>query len=175
VNDPRANRLVEALATIDPIPLELDGWRHCRFVHGLLEVPTTALVATRWLALGDPPAIHLSDSADGMWAEARKHAPPGVDLAEYGRRIGQIRVHGHVLDLCDADVRATLGIEEHDLVRDDDISVCRAVTAGARQAGLQGLISPSAAYPTARTIVVFEAGFGGLQLVSEEVRSPPPG
>lgn len=149
--------------------------RQARPRYRLLDHPRVTPRPTRWVERGEPPALYLSDTLTGAWAELSKHHDGSVDPSEVVRRVGAIRYRIEVVDLCDPDVRKALDVDEHDLVRDDDLTVCRALASAARQLGLQGLVSPSAALATARTIVVFETGFDGLTVVHEEVRSPPPG
>jgi hypothetical protein len=172
-DDPLAERLVEEMGRVTTTRRHGTAHRQCRPSHGVLATPPAALHPTRWVEPGDPPTLCLSTSADGAWAELHKHAPPGVDPAEIRRRIGVVRYALDVVELT-PEVCAGIGVAPADLVRDDDLTTCRALAAAARKVGLDGLVSPSAAHPTARTIVVFESGFGGLALVGEDVRSPPP-
>lgn len=171
-DDPLVERLVDEMGRIPTTPRHGVAHRQCRPTHGVLDTPPAARFPSRWVVIGDPPTLCLSTTVDGAWSELRKHAPPGVDRAEVRRRIGAVRFALDVVELT-GEVCGRLGVDPADLVRDDDLTTCRSLAVAARKVGLHGLVSPSAAHPTARTIVVFETGFGGLDLLHDEVRTPP--
>ena len=104
----------------------------------------------------------------------RHFTSTGVDPFEVRRRVGAAEVHGlEVLDLCDACVRAALGVGHDDLVGDDYVK-SQAVAERARAEGYEGLLAPSAAVHRGKTLVVFAVGMDRLMLEESRVRQPPP-
>jgi RES domain-containing protein len=171
-DDPLVARLIPPMRLITTIPLEGFAYRQIRKRYRVTGVPTATPRSTRWVVRGDPAALYLSDSEDGAWAELAKHHDGSVELIDLVRLMGTVAYELKVLDLTNRDVLDALKVEPEELVAPTFAS-CRALATVARYLGIEALISPSAAHPTARTIVVFEGGIAGLTVVSEEVRSPP--
>jgi hypothetical protein len=79
-----------------------------------------------------------------------------------------------VLDLTDPALLEQLGLDEDDLIGDDYLA-CQEIAALARAAGFDGVLSPSAALPGQRTLMVFHHAMGKVQPIGpEKIRQAPP-
>jgi hypothetical protein len=139
------------------------------------EPPPVVLAADRWQRVGDESCLFACDSEATCWAEWRRKLPDGVDPAESVRKIGWLTVAlGDVVDLRDRAVQERLAITDDDLVA-GDCETCRRILAAARVIGLDGLLSRSAARPHGTTLIVLPHAIKRVEVVSEELRSPPAG
>lgn len=117
---------------------------------------------------------YASDQEQAAWAELFRHfLDEGVSPFEVLRRVGAVdAVDLNVLDLSDPEIRERLGISETDLVGDDH-SISQDVAEEAAH-HFDGILSPSAALPGRRTLVVFPSGMAKLAVMSSRLRQPPP-
>lgn len=139
-----------------------------------LSVADPAVTTGRFHTAGGPGVWYSSDQQQAAWAELFRHTVGSeIDPFEIRRRIGAVRVEGlEVLDLTDRAVRARLGVSKADLVS-DDYQLTRQIARDAAGT-VEGILSPSAALPGRRTLVVFPAGMPRLSEVSSRVTHPPP-
>lgn len=139
------------------------------------EPPPLVLAADRWQQVGDESCLFACDTEATCWAEWRRKLPDGVDPAESVRKIGWLTVAlDDVVDLRDPAVLGQLAITADDLVA-DDCATCRRILAAARVVGLDALLSRSAARPQGTTLIVLPHAIKRVEVVSEELRSPPAG
>ena len=150
-------------------------WHQGPTRHPLGSFADPALTDGRYHRLGGAGVWYASDREQTAWAELFRHfTSTGVDPFEVRRRVGAAEVHGlEVLDLCDASVRAALGVGYDDLVGDDYMK-SQEVADKARAEGYEGLLAPSAAVHGGKTLVVFPVGMDRLMLKESRVRQPPP-
>lgn len=122
----------------------------------LLSCADPATVDARYQRQGEPGVWYASSRERSAWAELLRHtASPDLSPFHLRRRVGRVRVNDlRVLDLTDPDVRQRVSITELDLVG-DDYRNCQRLAAGARAAGLDGILAPSAALPGHQTLAVF--------------------
>jgi hypothetical protein len=121
-----------------------------------------------------PLAGPASDREQAAWAELFRHfVDEGVDPFEVRRRVGAVDVDVEVLDLTDAKVVASLGIDATQLIA-DDYALTQALADAARTAGFVGIVAPSAALAGCRTLVLFGAGIMNATSAPWRVRQPPP-
>jgi RES domain-containing protein len=77
-----------------------------------------------------------------------------------------------VLDLTDPRVRDALGLAEADLTS-DDLGRCQALGDAAREAGLEGILAPSAALAGESILVVFPSAIARLTEEQSRVQHAP--
>ncbi len=77
-----------------------------------------------------------------------------------------------VIDLRDAEARASLGVSTDDLVAGR--RACHALAQRALEAGADGLVVPSAARDGGWNLVVFPRGFAALRASGSTLRNPAP-
>jgi len=122
----------------------------------LLDCADPAVVDARYQRHGEPGVWYASSKERSAWAELARHTlTPDLSPFELRRRVGRVRVTGlRVLDLTDHHVRAHVSVSEAELVG-DDYARCQQLAEMARDAGLDGLIAPSAALEGHQTLTVF--------------------
>ncbi len=110
------------------------------------------------------------------WCELFRHFPDdgALDPFEVRRRAGRARVAVRVLDLTDPTVREAVGVTADDLVG-DDYGVGQQVASAARDAGLDGVLAPSAGLVGQRTLAVFYSALDHGKVVEQtsRVQVPP--
>ena len=150
-------------------------WHQGPTRHPLGSFADPAVTDGRYHRVGGTGVWYASDREQTAWAELFRHfTSTGVDPFEVRRRVGAAEVHDlEVLDLCDASVRAALGVGYDDLVGDDHVK-SQEVAERARAEGYEGLLAPSAAVHGGKTLVVFAVGMHRLVLEESRVRQPPP-
>jgi len=122
----------------------------------LLDCADPAVVDARYQRRGQPGVWYASSKERSAWAELARHTlTPELSPFQLRRRVGRVRVTElRVLDLTDPHVRAHLSVSEEELVGDDHAR-CQQLAEMARDAGLDGLIAPSAALDGHQTLAVF--------------------
>jgi len=150
-------------------------WHHGPVRRDVVYVPASPNYGARFHVAGGPGAWYASSTEQGAWAELFRHfLDDGVDPFEVRRRMGRVRVDGlRVLDLADGANCMALGITWDDLTS-DDYAQCQRVAHLARERGLDGILSPSAALAGAATLVVFEGATHQITVELSRVRTPPP-
>jgi RES domain-containing protein len=140
--------------------------------------PVTSFVSpadydARWHRVGQG-AWYASTSAVGAWSELFRHfSHDGVSPFEVRRRIGRVGVTGLLIwDLTDETTRRALNVTLPELC-DDDYAVCQQVADLARAAGVEGLLAPSAADKSARTLVIFPDAMNKVVILSSTIARPP--
>jgi len=133
----------------------------------------------RWQRGEVVDALYLADSNETAWAEWYRHLaermiPP---LAQKPRELWTWRVRVEVADLSTPERLAKVGPRAATPTRASRLA-CQRVGEQLAQEGWAGLIAPSAARPTGKTLCLFRAADGvrGAQPVPppREVREPPP-
>jgi RES domain-containing protein len=159
---------------IAPRRLSRAVWRQTRPRNGLLDFSNPAAYDARYNRAGEPGAWYASFSERGAWAELFRHwGLDEVSPFEVRRRVGRARVTDlAVLDLTDADVRKTVGVEEPEL-GGDDWSRCHQLADDARAAGFDGLLAPSGAPAGETTLVVFAHAMHKVDAEHSRVQRPP--
>lgn len=129
----------------------------------------------RFHVAGGPAAWYASSTQQGAWAELFRHfLDDGVDPFEVRRRVARVRVAGlRVLDLTKQDVREAVGITLTELTG-DDYAACQRIAQIARDNGLDGILSPSAALANNTTLVVFDVAAEKITVELSSVSVPPP-
>lgn len=149
-------------------------WHQTRPKRGLLDVADPARFPGRYHRAGGPGVWYASKSERGAWAELFRHWEfEDVSPFEVRRRVGRARANDlEVLDLCDPDVQDQLGLSKDQLI-DDDLFVCQAIAEGARQAGFDAILAPSAALPGERTLAVFSSALHKVEAEHSRIQRPP--
>lgn len=138
--------------------------------------PAISMTSGRYHWPGEPGVWYASSREQAAWAELFRHfVDEGIDPFEVRRRVGVARCEAlEVLDLTDPALLEQLGLDEDDLIGDDYLA-CQEIAALARTAGFDGVLSPSAALPGQRTLVVFHHAMGKVQPIgTEKIRQAPP-
>jgi RES domain-containing protein len=143
-----------------------------REVVELLASPT---YSARFHVAGGDAVWNASSSEQGAWAELFRHfTAEGVDPFEVRRRVARIRVNGlRVLDLTTEEARRAAGVTLEELAS-DDYTTCQRVAALARERGLDGVLSPSAALAGAATLALFDVAVLKIVVERSTVKAPPP-
>jgi RES domain-containing protein len=142
------------------------GWKPLSFAD-------PATVDSRYSPEGAAGAWYGSSQEQGAWAEFLRHFTQAISPAEVKRRMARVRVTDlAVLNLTDANVVRTLGVDPNDLTS-DDTSTCQTLARQAVADGYEGILAPSAALPGRRTLAVFQAGMPRLAVEHEDVRRLP--
>jgi RES domain-containing protein len=129
----------------------------------------------RFHVAGGPAVWYASSKEQAAWAELLRHfLDDGVDPFEIRRRVARVRVEGlKVLDLTTDSVRRAVGITLDELTGDDYES-CQRVAQLAREHGLDGILSPSAALADNTTLAVFDLAIERVKVELSRVSTPPP-
>lgn len=111
----------------------------------------------RWHAAGDGCTQYWSLDPEAAWAELIRHErlthEHELDLVRMPFWTCRVRPT-RLVDLRDSEVRAQHGIGHAELVGDDWIA-CQRLAAGLRKSGVAGVVSPSAALPSASNLTLF--------------------
>ncbi len=111
----------------------------------------------RWHRAGDEPTQYLSTTVEGAWAELIRAAEittePEVALVRMPMWVAQIHLN-HLADYGTFERAAAAGFPADALV-DEDYSRCQAEGRRLREAGFQGILSPSAALPGTTNLTIF--------------------
>lgn len=115
--------------------------------------------AGRWNRVGPGrSAQYWTYSPETAWAEALRAQglTDEADIAEMRSKfwVGQICM-SDIADLTDTAWRAWIGLRDEDLVG-DDWSACQDAADALRDAGANGIVTPSAALPDKLTLVIFK-------------------
>ncbi|MGH7840032.1 MAG: RES family NAD+ phosphorylase [Candidatus Binataceae bacterium] len=144
-------------------------WHQCSPSRRLLDVVDPAVTFGRYHQSGGPGVWYASSTETGAWAELfRHHEPGGISPFEVRRLIGKVQAADlKVLDLTKQGVRKHFGVSVKDLTA-DDLTRCQDIAERARAAGYDGILAPSAALETQRTLAVFASSLH--RLIEEESR-----
>jgi len=151
-------------------------WHQGPTRHPLVSCPAISTTSGRYHRPGEPGVWYASSREQAAWAELFRHfVDEGIDPFEIRRTVGAARCDAlEVLDLTDPALLEQLGLHEDDLIG-DDYRACQEIAALARDAGFDGVLSPSAALPGQQTLVVFRQAMGKLRPVGpEKIRQAPP-
>lgn len=111
----------------------------------------------RWHRVGDEPTQYLSTTVEGAWAElirtAEISSEPEVALVRMPMWAAQVHLK-RLADLGTFERAAAAGFPPDALV-DEDYSRCQVEGRRLREAGFQGVLSPSAALPGATNLAIF--------------------
>lgn len=111
----------------------------------------------RWHKFGDEPTQYLSTTVEGAWAELIRTAEitsePEVALIRMPMWAAQVHLK-RLADYGTFERAATAGFPPDALV-DEDYSRCQDEGRRLREAGFQGILSPSAALPGTTNLTVF--------------------
>ena len=149
-------------------------WHQGPARHDVDYMPVSPTYGGRFHVAGGHGVWYASSTQEGAWAEFFRHfLDSGVDPFEVRRRVGRVRVDSmKVLDLTEVVGRQTIGITLDDLTG-DDYEQCRRVAALARDHGLDGILSPSAALPGSLTLGVFAPSVEKITVELSVVNTPP--
>ena len=149
-------------------------WHQGPVRHEVVYVPVSPSYGARFHVAGGHGVWYASSTQEGAWAEFFRHfLDDGVDPFEVRRRVGRVRVDSMmVLDLTEELGRKTIDITLDDLTG-DDYEQCQRVAALAREHGLDGILSPSAALPGSLTLVVFATSVEKITVELSVVNTPP--
>lgn len=154
-------------------------WRQCSpgpaaAPRSLLAVDDPAVYPGRYHRKGESATWYSSLTRDGAWAELFRHTKGGIDPAQIRRRIGRVSAKKlQVLDLADPAVRRQIGVTKRELEANSWLR-CQSIAHDARQHGLDGLLTPSAALPGATSLVVFSVAMSRLFEGTSSIRQAPP-
>lgn len=114
------------------------------------------MVDARYQCRGQPGVWYASSKERSAWAELARHTlTPELSPFQLRRRVGRVRVTElRVLDLTDPHVRAHLSVSEEELIG-DNYARCQQLAEMAHDAGLDGLLAPSAALDGHQTLALF--------------------
>jgi hypothetical protein len=132
-------------------------WRQSAVGFPPLSLPPRAATRGRFHRRGQAPPLYASSTRDAAWGELFRHVPSGLSPFEIRRRMARVRVTNlPVLDLTDPHTLALLGIPRQELVGDRyKLTQQIASLARRRLERFGGILAPSAADPSATTLVIF--------------------
>lgn len=151
-------------------------WHQGPTRHPFASCRAISTTSGRYHRAGEPGVWYASSREQAAWAELFRHfVDEGIDPFEVRRTVGSARCDAlKVLDLTNPALLEQLGLHEDDLIG-DDYEACQEIAAVARDVGFDGVLSPSAALPGQRTLVVFHDAMGKLQQIGpERIRQAPP-
>lgn len=111
----------------------------------------------RWHQVGDAPTQYLSTTVDGAWGELIRaeglHSEQEVELVRMTMWAAEV----HVQRIADYSTfeKAEAANFSPDALIDDDYSRCQAEGRRLREAGFQGVLAPSAAMTSSRSLTLF--------------------